>query len=162
MIYFFDTSALQYRYINGAKSRGIRKTISDKRNSCFISTLTILEIAGAFAKYCRKNSLTKLEYRKLDKLFWADVEIGSLQVIEPRQQEYLKALHLIEHAGVVKKRNLSSSDALIAATCLGLALDKESAVKFCLEDWTLYDSVRQLPAYSSVMDFRFIGEVRGA
>lgn len=157
MLYFFDTSALQHRYIDGAKSRGIRKTISDPRNACFISTATILEIASAFGTQCRRHSLSRVDYRRWDQWFWSDVRSGLLKFREPSQREYTRALHLIAYAGIDLRRRISSFDALIAASCLELAIERSARVRFCLADWTLYDIVRNVSAYRSTISFRFVG-----
>ena len=42
MIYFFDTSALQYRYIDGARARGIRRIISSKETAAILPTYQFL------------------------------------------------------------------------------------------------------------------------
>lgn len=160
MLYFFDTSALQHRYIDTPKSRGVRRTISDSRNECFASSITVLEISSTFALHCRKNHLTRTDFKRFDRLFWHDVERGALQLREPRQREYRKALHLLEYAGVDLRRNIKSADALIAASCLELALEKSTRVKFCLEDWTLFDITSGLSAYKFAIQFRYIGTRR--
>jgi predicted nucleic acid-binding protein len=160
MLYFFDTSALQHRYINTPKSRGIRRTISDSRNKCYAASITVLEIASAFALHCRKHNLTRVDFRRLDRLFWEDVKSGVLQLRETGQREYRKAQHLLEYAGVELRRSIKSADALIAATCLELALEKSTRVKFCLEDWTLFDITSELSAYKFAIQFRFIGTRR--
>lgn len=157
MVYFFDASALQHRYIDGPKSRGIRQTITDARNSCFISDLTILEIASALARHCRKNKLPVTTYVKLDQAFWRDIYQGKILVRNATQRDFLRARHLLRYAGVKKGKNIKSADALIAACCLEFALETKSSVTFCLEDWPLYHVIRDITAYSKVLDFRFIG-----
>lgn len=161
MLYFFDTSALQHRYIDTPKSRGIRRTMSDARNTCFASTISVLEIASAFGLHCRRNGLTRRDFRRFDQRFWRDLEKGTLQLRDPSQREYRKAQHLLEYAGVELRRNIKSADALIAASCLELALEKSTRVKFCLEDWTLYSVTSGLAAYKTAIAFRFIGTRRG-
>jgi len=160
MLYFFDTSALQHRYIDTQKSRSIRRLMSDKRNTCFASSISVIEIASTFGKHCRTKKLTRKDFRRLDRKFWRDVESGVLQLRDPGQREYRRALHLLEHAGVNLGRNIRSADALIAASCLELALEQSSRVRFCLEDWTLYDVTSRLTAYKSAIKFRFIGTRR--
>lgn len=160
MLYFFDTSALQHRYITTVKSRGIRRTISDARNECFASSVTVLEIASTFGRHCRSNHLSLSNYRRLDQKFWKDVQSGILRLREPSERDYRKALHLLEYAGVDLGRRITSFDALIAASCLELALERSTRVKFCLEDRGLYDVTHRISAYNSVIDFKFIGTPR--
>jgi predicted nucleic acid-binding protein len=157
MIYFFDTSALQHRYIDGPKSRGIRKTISDSRNRCWVSDLTVLEIANALGKHCRKNGLSLSTYVALDQAFWRDVAEERLLIRNATQRDVLRARQLLRFAGVEKRKNIQSADALIAASCLEFALETRSEVRFCLEDWPLYHVIRDIRAYSTALSFHFIG-----
>jgi predicted nucleic acid-binding protein len=157
MVYFFDTSALQHRYIEGPKARGIRRTITDERNRCFISDLTILEIASAFGRHCRKNGLPITIYAKLDQAFWRDIQDGRLLVRNATQRDFLRARQLLRYAGVEKGKKIASADALIAASCLEFALETKEDVTFCVEDWPLYHVIRDIAAYSKVLRFRFIG-----
>src|ERR1700674_1211125 len=131
--------------------------MSDGRNACFATSISVLDIASACGVHCRKNKLNRAEFRRLDRRFWRDIENGVLQLRDPTQREYRKALHLLEYAGVELRRSISSADALIAGSCLELALEKATRVKFCLEDWKLYDITSRLRAYGSAIKFRFIG-----
>jgi predicted nucleic acid-binding protein len=157
MLYFFDTSALQHRYINSGKSRSIRRTISDRRNENYVAGATIIEIASTFARHCRSNHLSRKDYQRLDLRFWRDVQNSTIRIRESRQRDFERALHLIAYAGVDLKRKITSFDALIAATCLDLALERSTRVTFCIEDWKLYDVIRRVSAYSSALAFKFIG-----
>jgi hypothetical protein len=157
VIYYFDTSALQHRYVDGSKSRGIRKTISDKRNTCYISELSTVEIFSAFGRYCRKNDLGLSVFKSMEQIFWRDVADGTVSVRAATKVDYQRARHLLQHAGVERKKKIGSSDAVIAANCLGLALDTDETVTFCLEDWPLYNIIRDVSAYSRLLRFRFIG-----
>ena len=157
MIYFFDTSALQHRYLDGPKARGVRWIISSKRNPCYIADLSILEISSALARHCRRNSLSPIDYRRLDQEFWRDVYEGRILIRNTGQREYLRARNLLRYAGVEKKKNIGSADALIAASCLEFALANDEPVTFCLEDWPLYHVLRDVSAYKRVLRFHFIG-----
>lgn len=157
MIYFFDTSALQHRYIDGPKSRGIRRTITDARNRCYILDLTILEIASAFGRHCRRNRLSVETYARLDQTFWKDIYFDKLRVRNATQRDFLRARHLLRYAGVEKGKKIKSADALIAASCLEFALETRADVTFCLEDWPLFHVIREVNAYNGVLNFRFIG-----
>src|SRR5882672_5798668 len=102
MIYFFDTSALQYRYVDGSNSRGVRWIISAKRNQCYIADLSILEISSALAKHCRTNALLLQDYERLDQRFWRDVCEGRILIRETGKREYVRARNLLRYAGVEK------------------------------------------------------------
>ena len=161
MLYFFDTSALQHRYIDSGKSRGIRKTISDRRNECYVASPTILEIASTFARHCRSNALSRTDFQRLDLKFWRDIRSSLIRIREPRQRDFERALHLMAYAGVDLRRKITTFDALIAATSLDLALEHATRVTLWLEDWTLYDVIRRISAYNAALRFRFIGTPRG-
>jgi hypothetical protein len=139
------------------KARGIRRIISSKENRCFIADLSILEISGTLAKHCRKQKFSLRQYRRLDQAFSRDVNDGRIQIRDTRQREYLRARDLIRYAGVEKARDISSADALIAASCLEFALENNERVTFCVEDWKLYDIIRNVSAYKKVLRFHFIG-----
>ena len=160
MIYFFDTSALQHRYIDGPKARGIRGIISRAANTCYIADWSILEISSALALHCRKNSLSLRQYRRLDQYFWQDIKDGRLRIRNTGQPEYLRARDLLRYAGVDKKKKIASADALIAAACLEFALRQTEKVTFCLEDWPLFSVLRDVSAYEKVLRFHFIGVVK--
>lgn len=160
MIYFFDTSALQHRYLDGPKARGIRGMISRAANTCYIADLSILEISHALGVHCRRKKLSLRQYSRLDEYFWQDIRDGRLQIRNTGKREYLRARDLLRYAGVGKKRSISSGDALIAASCLEFALQQTEKVTFCLEDWTLYSVLREVSAYAKVLRFHFIGVVR--
>jgi predicted nucleic acid-binding protein len=157
MIYFFDTSALQHRYVDGPKARGIRRIISNPRNHCYVADLSILEISSALARHCRKNSLTLTHYTRLDQTFWRDINEGRILIRDTGQREYLRARDLLRYAGVEKRKNITSADALIAASCLEFALAGKEQVTFCLEDWPLFHVLREVSAYRKVLRFHFIG-----
>lgn len=157
MVYFFDTSALQHRYLDGPKARGTRRIISSARNRCYIADISILEISSTIAKHCRKNKLSLKEYRRLDQAFWRDVDGGRVLIRGTRQREYLRARDLLRYAGVEKAKNIKSADALIAACALELALEDDERVTFCLEDWPLFHVIRDVSAYKKVLRFHFIG-----
>lgn len=157
MIYFFDTSALQHRYLDGPKSRGIRWIISNRRNSCYIADLSVLEISSTLALHCRRESLSLRSYIRLDQAFWRDVHEGRLVIKDTGKREYLRARDLLRYAGVEKRKNIKSADALIAASCLEFALSQSDPVTFCLEDWPLFHVLSDVSAYAKVLRFHFIG-----
>ena len=157
MIYFFDTSALQHRYLDGPKARGVRRIISSSKNRCYIADLSILEVSSTLAKHCRKNKLSLKQYGRLDQAFWRDVNEGRILVRDTKQREYLRARDLLRYAGVEKGKNVASADALIAASALEFALEQDEPVTFCLEDWPLFHVIRDVSAYKKVLRFHFIG-----
>ena len=155
MIYFFDTSALQHIYLQSSLTRGIRRSLSDKRNVCFIAEASILEIASVFGRHCRGNRLSTAVYQKLDRSFWKHVKAGKLNIHRAGQREIWKARHLLEYS-VELNRHLSSFDSLIAASALECALQHSTKVCFCVEDRGLYELMKDLPAYKAALSFRFL------
>ena len=158
---FFDTSALQHRYITGPYSRRVRRIVSDRRGDSFIADVTILEIASTLARKCRKNNWDKRRYDSLDMDFWSDLANRRLKVRETTRSEIMRARHLIRFAGVVRRREIGSADALISATCLDLALEKKQRITFFTSDWTLYSILRDLDAFRSTLALRYLGLGRG-
>lgn len=157
MVYFFDTSALQHRYLGGPKARGIRRIISIAKNRCYIADISILEISSTIARHCRKNKLSLKEYRRLDEAFWRDVHQDRILIRDTTKREYRRARDLLRYAGVEKQRNIKSADALIAASALELALENDIRVTFCLEDWPLFHVIREVSVYKKALRFHFIG-----
>jgi hypothetical protein len=63
---------------------------------------------------------------------------------------------LLRFAGIVKRRNLGSADALIASCCLDLAHELRKRVLFYTADWTLYSTLREVDAFRSAMTLQYI------
>jgi len=156
--YFFDTAALQHRYVDGPYSKRVRRIISDRRWDSFIADVTILEIASALARKCRKRNWNRRKYDALDMEFWKDVADRRLRIRETTQRDILRARHLIRFAGVVGRREMGSADALIGACCLDLALERRERVAFYTSDWTLYTILRDLDAFRSTLVLRYVGQ----
>ena len=157
-VYFFDTSAIQYRYLPGPKARSIRRICSDGRNVCHIAELTILEIASALGKRYRGQTITLREHRRAERAFWEDIRSGRLCVRPTQKKDILRARHLMAYAGVDLRRNITSVDALIAATAVECALETNARVALCLEDRGLYNAIKDIPVYRSALRFRYIGK----
>lgn len=156
MRYFFDTSALQYRYTPGRHSRVVRLAISARANTCYISEFTLVEIGSALGNYCRGNGLSIKDYDRLNKLFWKDVDDGRLHVRSVTQRNLMRARHLLRHGAEIN-RNITTVDAVIANSALELALEMHERITLCLEDRRLYKLLRDVSAYSSALKFKYIG-----
>jgi hypothetical protein len=156
-VYFFDTSALQHRYIDGPYSKRIRRIISTGSNECFIADITILEIASGLGRRCRQGNLRYQRYDQADDRFWNDIAEGKLIVHKTTQREVMRARNLLRFAGVLKRRNLGSADALIAVSCLELALERREQIIFYTSDWTQYDVLRQIDAFNAALTLRLAG-----
>jgi hypothetical protein len=160
-IYFFDTSALVYRYADGGPSRRVRRVTSDKRGEVFIADITIVEMASALAKICRANNQSARTYEAMDAAFLKDIATGKLNIREVTQRDMQRARHLLRYAGAVRRRNLGSADALVAITCLELAFERKVPIVFYTEDWTLYSTIREINSFRSVMELRCLSSSRG-
>jgi len=155
-LHFLDTCALQHRYIDSAYSRRVRSLVSRVSCQCFISEWSVLEIASALANRSRKG----LSIKKFDLLnghFLKDVASGSLSVVNLSGRDFIRARDLIRFAGVVKKRNLKSGDAMVATSCLAFSLQRKERVAFYTSDWTLYDTLRGIDAFTSRLKLVFLG-----
>jgi hypothetical protein len=156
-VYFFDTSALQHRYIDGPYSKSIRRIISTDSNECFIADITILEIASGLGRRCRQGNLRYQRYDQADDRFWKDVADGKVIVRNTTQRDVMRARNLLRFAGVLRRRNLGSADALIAVSCLELALERRERIIFYTSDWTQFDVLRQIDAFNAVLTLRLAG-----
>ncbi len=150
-IHFFDTSALQHRYVSGPHTRRVRRIISDQRCECYIADWTVLEIASGLAKRCRAGNLTIQSYDAMDTRFFEDLAGGRLKVRESTPQEIRRARDLLRFAGVIKRRRLTSGDALIAVSCLDLALERKCRVNFYMSDNPLYNILQDIGAFTSAL-----------
>lgn len=159
--HFFDTAALQHVYVDGPYSQRVRRIISDRRGDNFIADVTVVEIASALARRCRAQNWDERRYDGFDMGFWGDVADGRVRVRGVTHQDTMRARHLIRFAGVVRRRNMGSTDALIAACCLDLALERRERIAFYTEDWTLYTILRDIDAFRSVLALRFLGPGKG-
>lgn len=156
-ICFFDTSALEHRYFPTAYSRRTSRLITNSLNECVIADITILDIASKLARRTRSGLLTPREYETSDLKFWRDILAGSLQLHKTGQREFLRARNLLRLAGVIKKENLRSADALSASSCLELALERQEKITFYTSKRALYDLIRQIDAYKTALTLAFVG-----
>jgi predicted nucleic acid-binding protein len=140
-IYFFDTSALQHRYLDAPDARTVRRIISDRRAICHIADWTIVEMASTLARRCRQASVSCQIFDRLERQFFEDIAHGRLKVRITSSRDYTRARDLLRFAGMIKRRRLSSGDALIAACCLDLAYQEKQRITFCTSDGPLYSAL---------------------
>jgi hypothetical protein len=157
VLYFFDTSGLQYRYFSGKHSRGVRRIISDVRNECYISELTVLEVQSTIGKRCRGANLPLTEFARLEKSFWRDVHERRLLIRPVQKQALMRARSLLRLATELN-RKMTSADSVVASSAMELAFERGQKVTLCLEDWGLYDVTRGIRSYQSVLRFKYLGE----
>jgi hypothetical protein len=150
-----------YRYASGIPARRVRRVTSDRRGEVYISSITVVEMASALAKFCRINNHSSQKFEYMDRAFLRDIANGRLTVRDVTEIDMQRARHLLRYAGAVKKRNLGSLDALVAICCLELALEKKVPVVFYTEDWTLYSTIRELNSFRSVLELRCLAAGRG-
>lgn len=153
---FFDTSALKHRYTGGTDSAKISRVVSNGKNRCYIADLTILEMPSALGGHCRAQNRSTREYDLMDHRFLSDIADGRLVVRPTNQISIVRARNLLRFAGIVKRRNLGSADALIASCCLDLAHELRKRVLFYTADWTLYSTLREVDAFRSAMTLQYI------
>jgi hypothetical protein len=154
-IHFFDTCAIKHRYIQSKHTSVVRRAVSDARNECHILELTMLEITTPMGAYCRGASLGATEFDRLDRAFMQDVASGRLAVRSFSRRDLQRARHLMRYAGVVKGKNLSSADALVAACCLEFAHERRALVTFWTADKRLHAMVTSVDAFR-VLKIRFL------
>lgn len=153
---FFDTSAVKHRYIKTAISARIKRAISDARHEIYISELTVVEIATAFAEDCSIRKMGHVTYDRLYRRFFRDVAEKRIQVRSVTQHDFQNARHLLRFAKVIHGRHLKSADAIISESCRELAYELNSPVTFYLCDEKLYKTLSSINAYSTAVRLRFI------
>lgn len=154
--YFFDTSALKHRYVSTPQHARISRIVSDKRNACYISDLTILEMAHALGSVCRGNNAGLKKYDAMNSRFFEDIHSARLQVHTTTWRSILRARNLLRFGGIVLKADLGSTDALIASTCLDLAHELRVRFRFYTADWRQYTLLRQSDIFRSGMILQYI------
>jgi len=154
--YFYDTCALKHRYIRTAFSQRIRKVSSGKRWRNCIAELTVLEISGAFASYCREQKWDVRRFDTLRTAFLRDIATGQIAIIPSARLVVMRACQLMRFAVLLKGRHLKSSDALIASTCLELALRERRRIVFYTHDRKLIKTLREISAFRSALVLRYV------
>lgn len=154
--YFFDASALKYRYIKAPISRRIKKVVSDHRHDIYISELTIVEMATALADDCMARKAGRDEFDRLYSNFFRDLADGRVQVRNVLQRDFQNASHLLRFAKVISGRHLKSSDAIVAESCRELAYELGRPVTFYLCDQKLHKTLSSINAYSSAVRLRLV------
>jgi len=157
---FFDTSALVPRYQAGKYTYRVNQILGGPK-SIFVAEITMVEIVSAFGAICRRSKLPDTDFEQMNAAFLDDVASGRVQIRLITRSDMLRARHLLSLAGIVNRRNLGSSDALVAVSCRELALEIHERVMFYTKDWTLYSTLYQINAYRSALRMRFLGLGRG-
>lgn len=157
---FFDTSALQHRYVNGIHSRRVRLLLGKTSAESRIADSTVLEMASTLAQRCRSHGWGLTTFDRLHYHFLDDIANEVLTVRTAGMKEVQRAVHLIRFAGVVKKRGLKTTDALIAAGALEYALEVQRTINFYTSDWPLYVCLRDLNAFRTTMNLFLVGSTK--
>jgi predicted nucleic acid-binding protein len=156
-IYFFDTSALKHRYINTKPhAQRIGWLVSNAKCECYVADWTVLEVASALAGCCRDRRAGVNKFDSMDRLFFRDMASGRIKVRPTNSRDILRARSLLRK-GVMIHRRVDSGDALIAACCRDLALERRQRITFYTSDWGLYTVLREIGAFTSVLKLRFVG-----
>lgn len=158
---FLDTCALKHRYcpIEPRKRRRIKRIVSDRRNQCYISEATILEMNSALGSYCREAKHDTARFDRLDTEFMADIASERLRVCDIQRNHLERARHLMRYAGVSRARAIGSMDALIAVTCLDLALARGERISFWTDDRKLWSVLCDLDAFKGALVLNFLTKV---
>lgn len=158
--YFFDTSALIPRYMRGKFTYRVNQLFASK-NQIVISEISMVEIVSALASNCRDKGLTASDFDRFHGAFLEDVATGRINVKSLSSYDMNRARHLLILGGVVNRRSLKSSDALIAVSCREHALETRQRWTFYTKDWRLYSTLYEINAYRSALRLRFFGRGRG-
>jgi hypothetical protein len=122
----------------------------------------MVEMASAMARRCRQGALTVKDFDSMSAAFIKDVADGRVQVRNMNKRDMRRARDLIRYAGMIRRRNLGSGDAIIATCCLDLALERREKLIFYTSDWGLFDTLRTINAFTSALTIQFLGVPRVA
>jgi hypothetical protein len=157
---FLDTCALVPRYVKGKFTYRVNQLFASKRD-IFIAEISMIEIVSAFGSLCRDRHLPDADFEQFNSAFLDDIESERIQIRPLSRVDMLKARHLLSLGGIVNRRSLKSSDALVAVSCRELALDMGERLIFYTKDWRLYSTLHDINAYRSALKLRFLGTGRG-
>jgi rRNA maturation endonuclease Nob1 len=168
-LYLFDTCALKYRYLDQSPSatippaqfkairRRIRLAISHPKSRCFIAENTMFELSSALGGALRGRVTWKTEqFDRMMNMFLHDVATERLIVRKPDTREFRRIRHLLRYVGVIKRRNLSSLDAIVASAAVELAYEHKEKVTIYTGDKGLHSVVTDVEPFKSVLVSRFI------
>jgi predicted nucleic acid-binding protein len=158
--YFFDTSALQHRYLTSTYSRRVKLIISRSDSRCYISEWTVAEMASTFARHCRRQRLTVANFDALLKRFLADIATNRLTVVATPKRGFLRTQQLFRFAGVKQALHLATGDCLIAMCAMEIAHQNQERLRFMTSDWKLFNIIRGLDAFVSVCDCELLGDTK--
>lgn len=151
-VYFWDTSALVFRYVHGPFSRRVKQLVSGSRRTSYIADHTVLEMASALGRECRRNSWDIRKFDSMESTFMKDIAEGRLNVRDTTRRDFQRARHLIRYVGVKSGKKITSGDALIATCCLEFVMDKrEKKAAFISCDLPLLKILMSLDAFRSSM-----------
>ena len=121
----------------------------------------MVEIVSAFASAYREDSLTRAEFERMHSEFLRDVACEKIKVRPISRSDMFRATHLIALGGVMNRRGLRSSNALIAVSCRELALETRKRLMFYTKDWKLYRTLYEINAYRAAIKLRYLGKGKG-
>jgi hypothetical protein len=153
---FFDTCALQHKYVTGPHSRRIRSLVTKTSTTSYISEWTVVEMASALSNRCRQGSLPNSAYDAMNRQFLKDIAEGRLNVRPLAPPELQRARQLIRYAGVLGRNRISSGDALVATCCLDLALAEQQRVVFYTSDRKLYNVLTTIDAFKKAVKLTLV------
>src|SRR5947208_2463400 len=143
---FFDTCALVPRYRLGKFTHRVNQVFGGRKN-IFVAEISTVEIVSAFASICRDQKLPASDFEQMNAAFFDDLATERIRVRPITRFDMLHARHLLTLAGMVNRRKLGSSDALVAVSCRELAFETNERIMFYTKDWTLYSTLYQISAY---------------
>lgn len=112
---YFDTSVLLPFYRKEASSAAVERLLLSQHEPVLISLLTELEVASALARWVRIKELDESQAHRVENAFREDIRAGRFRVLEPRADDYARALAWL----LSRKTSLRALDALHLACALG-------------------------------------------
>lgn len=113
MLYFFDTSALVKRYHHEIGSSTVIK-IFEEENQILLANLALAEFVSALNRIKNRKQINENDLHLALNKFALDISLNNIGIIE------ITTEHILHSYELIMKNNLSSNDAIILATALGV------------------------------------------
>ena len=113
-------------------------------------------MASALSNRCRQGGLPNSAYDSMNRRFLLDVAEGHLKVRPLNPPEMERARRLIRYAGVLGRLRISSGDALVATSCLDLALESRQKAIFFTSDQPLYNVLVKVDAFAKALRIQLV------
>jgi len=154
-IYYIDTCALKWRYLNGNPTTAVNQLMDNPNASVATSELTILEWSHALATTCRVGEIDFDLFKHNELALMGDVAAGAL-VILPMARTIERARYLIEYVGIHHSRALTTGDSIQLTTALDVSATAGQLTTFVTCDAKLSRIVQDIRDFRPHLDSLYL------